>query len=608
MALPKNTLLKDLKTITVVGQEQSPATPYRPAVPARIVWTTQTICQWQTPRSPGPGQGPGYWVPGPSVAFGNGQVGNRGTWVSTAPPTSEQKIWVCSTNSYPTYIPAQPAIPSKPDTTVKTSRTETSYNLGWNAGARSAGVFTGNATVAFNVRRSVVGVICGMRLDGSVLDGYSGKTIDHAFYLARGQARVMQKGVMGVYVGVYDDVTRFKIERSGSSVLYYMGLSMVHSEPAACTNSGWLEAALYSAADEVFDPVIAQVSPPDLTEQSGEINAFFQPLELTAADRDYAAITVTFRPLSVAAESGALAPSFSVLDIVFAPLSSTLQSETGEIGQVEAVFPPMQVLAADHPYGEMFVSMAPLAGDVSALEGNGNAMLHSSATLDIAMSPVSLLFVTMSSAGTISSAWVEDVLIPASLMSSASMASVFATNALMDAVLASVATSGAVLGVSTSGAGGTDDGSQTWVVNLDSTGSTTYTNYGFNSFAHIDGRDYGANEMGIFALEGDTDVGMPIRARLSLGKLDFDSSQRKVISEAFVGISALGNVFIKVIANGEAYVYQTQRFDANLQQQRVKFGRGLNANYLELEIYNEEGADFEIDTVEFLVADLNRKT
>lgn len=156
-----------------------------------------------------------------------------------------------------------------------------------------------------------------------------------------------------------------------------------------------------------------------------------------------------------------------------------------------------------------------------------------------------------------------------------------------------------------------DSDSETWVMNLGTQGTTNYTNYGFNSFALIGQRYYGAGPDGIFVLDGDTDAGEPIRANWSVGELDFGTALQKTISHAYVGMSAKGNLFMKVLVGegdeARAYVYKTRSFSQSLKQQRIVCGQGLKANYATIEFYNEEGADFEIDTVEFHVADLKRR-
>lgn len=211
-----------------------------------------------------------------------------------------------------------------------------------------------------------------------------------------------------------------------------------------------------------------------------------------------------------------------------------------------------------------------------------------------------LLIVTITSAGEMSSAMVPARLISAEMVSEAALGSAIAAQSILNAVMVSLGISGSVLAIP-------DADSEVWVCSLGG-GSSSYSNYAFNSFAKIGDAYYGAGPGGIYELAGDDDDGAPVRAGLSFGKRDFGSSSKKTVSEAYFGMSSSGNLFVKLIAEGEEYIYRTEDNSPEMQQQRIKFGKGLQANYLTLEIYNEDGADFELDTVEFMVADLSRKT
>ncbi|MNL68689.1 hypothetical protein D3C87_1934560 [compost metagenome] len=48
-------------------------------------------------------------------------------------------------------------------------------------------------------------------------------------------------------------------------------------------------------------------------------------------------------------------------------------------------------------------------------------------------------------------------------------------------------------------------------------------------------------------------------------------------------------------------------YDDSLRQERITIGKGLRTNYVVPTFFNEDGEDFEIDTAEFVVADLTRK-
>jgi len=167
-------------------------------------------------------------------------------------------------------------------------------------------------------------------------------------------------------------------------------------------------------------------------------------------------------------------------------------------------------------------------------------------------------------------------------------------------VMMSIGSSGSVLGVP-------DSDYETWVVNLTSQGTTTYSNFGFNSFAQIGARFYGAGSAGIVELSGATDDGAPIDASISLGELDFGSALKKTVSHCYLGTSGTGHLYVKLIVEGVEYLYKAESFSERLRQHRVKFGKGLRENYVWVEIHNADGADFEVDTVEFHLADLTRR-
>jgi hypothetical protein len=145
-------------------------------------------------------------------------------------------------------------------------------------------------------------------------------------------------------------------------------------------------------------------------------------------------------------------------------------------------------------------------------------------------------------------------------------------------------------------------------VNIDSGASTSYESYDFNSYAIFDGHYLGVKNDGLYLLEGDDDDGTPIRASISLGKQNFDTSLLKRPQYCYVGVSSSGTVFMKVTdASGTEYVYAARRADQQLATQRFDLGKGLRANYFTFELFNGDGADFEFNTVEFQLAELTRR-
>lgn len=150
-------------------------------------------------------------------------------------------------------------------------------------------------------------------------------------------------------------------------------------------------------------------------------------------------------------------------------------------------------------------------------------------------------------------------------------------------------------------------GQETLVFNLENGGTTRYEGFDFNSYAKIGGRHFGCKAGGIYRLDGDTDAGEPIRSMVSFGKQDFGTSALKRITNAYVGTSGEGKLFLKIIAEGEEYTYAARSYDEHLQVQRFDTGKGLRTNWLEFELYNADGEDFELASVEFAAVPLSRR-
>jgi hypothetical protein len=185
------------------------------------------------------------------------------------------------------------------------------------------------------------------------------------------------------------------------------------------------------------------------------------------------------------------------------------------------------------------------------------------------------------------------------LMSSAHVDSVQVLQSIINMVLLS--------GANAKATGTSGDDVAVWTVNAETGASTRYENYPFNSFAFFDGAYYGCRSDGVYRLEGDTDNGAPIQAMMSFGKRDFGTSALKQVTHVYAGLSSGGRLFLKTIVNGEEYTYVARSSSEDLRQQRFDLGRGLRANYLEFELYNADGDDFELASVEFLVVPLNRR-
>lgn len=151
------------------------------------------------------------------------------------------------------------------------------------------------------------------------------------------------------------------------------------------------------------------------------------------------------------------------------------------------------------------------------------------------------------------------------------------------------------------------DSEAVWVVNAETGASTRYEKYLFNSFAQIGDSYFGCSSAGIYQLDGDDDAGTPVQAMVSFGKQDFGTSALKRVTNIYAGTSSGGKLFVKVLVEGQSYLYEARDASGELQVQRFDLGRGLRANYLEFELYNADGDDFELASVEFAAVPLSRR-
>lgn len=154
-----------------------------------------------------------------------------------------------------------------------------------------------------------------------------------------------------------------------------------------------------------------------------------------------------------------------------------------------------------------------------------------------------------------------------------------------------------------------------WVMNTESRGVTRYTQYPFNSFAKLGGRYYGAHAGGIARLGGRDDMGEPIKAKLRLGMFDFGDRHLKSFSDVFIGMAASGQMLLKAIfvddRSGEKSmaVYKIQPRPAGASREtRAKLGKGMKAVDWDFVLENVDGADFDLQSIQFYPTQLSRRT
>ena len=104
-----------------------------------------------------------------------------------------------------------------------------------------------------------------------------------------------------------------------------------------------------------------------------------------------------------------------------------------------------------------------------------------------------------------------------------------------------------------------------------------------------------------------------ITARLRSGLTDLGTRVAKRAPEMYLGYRADGDVLLKVITTSEtgAKVEDWYRLEArpaqDIRESRFKIGRGIKSVYYGWELCNVDGADFEVDSLEWRPLKLDRR-
>lgn len=607
-----------------------PGRAYRAAQPKRTVWEQQEVCEYV--RDP---NAKGHY----EAVYDPLSYATKAVWVPDDPykSTAEALVWKCQNQMVSVTYPATPEISAIPATPSSPAQMVAEYDLGWNGGARSNAVINGDGYVSFNVPSSAVGVIAGLNINNTAPDGYMGRVIDYAFYAAKGMCSVMENGVsIPGTARPYSDLSDFRIQRLDSVVTYFIDDVEVYTSTVENGGEAWLEASLYSGGDFVNNPTINEVVPnvngnaefslpkvrvtasgpngyraaeyalPHIEVSSqcssstfGAATVGLRAMQLVASDYPYNHAKVEILSPRVESSSGVPVPAFALATLYLPSMSGVSSGMTGAVGGADLLVSPVMVKGGEGTYGEATVTV-PQPTVVSYDYGSGYAVLPMLARASLKIQAKS--FDGVEWAETIQA----DFPISASLLGIEEVGVTVAvgvnfitqteeTYRFADLILVDAHLS--VPGQDT----------QTWVTNLETSGSSTYSNFVFNSFAKLGEVYLAANDDGIYALEGTTDDGVPISALVDLGKPDFGTSQLKTVESCFLGVQSPGAMAVTIDAGGAAYTYQTERIGNDIAQQRVKLGRGIKSNYVGLQISNVAGADFELDAIELNINALKRR-
>lgn len=147
-----------------------------------------------------------------------------------------------------------------------------------------------------------------------------------------------------------------------------------------------------------------------------------------------------------------------------------------------------------------------------------------------------------------------------------------------------------------------------YAMNLETEAVSTYSNYGFNSFAKIGDSYFAASSEGIFELTGDTDNGTAISAVATFKKDNFDNSRESRVVGAYLSADLEDDMRLSFTANGNEYVYEVPANGARgLVSRRIDTVKGERAIYWQASLTNVGGAYFNVSALEILAKKLARR-
>lgn len=134
-----------------------------------------------------------------------------------------------------------------------------------------------------------------------------------------------------------------------------------------------------------------------------------------------------------------------------------------------------------------------------------------------------------------------------------------------------------------------------WCLNLENRAATRYTDWPFTSFS----RGIGTTPTGICTLtSGNADWSV------DFGKVDLGNAQLKHLPNAYLGVES--SDVMQLIVNDD-YTYPARSFNEELRTQRIDVGKGLRGTWFHLKLTGTDGADFRLESIDFIPATTKRR-
>lgn len=545
-----------------------------------------------------------------------------------------------TTSRYDPYTTqCYPAVAGTPGTPGQVSRED---RVGWNGGARSIDVLSGEGYVKFVINAKPTGVVAGLARNDS--GGVFGD-VTHGVYAHGSLIDIVESGKVVATTDV-SPATKptIYIKREAGYVDYVVG-GWRYRSTARSEGSVFLDAALYTTGDSVDDPVIssdlstfdapaggsAELTLPSLAiatsdYASGNASLAFAPLAFSVtsslAGLEQAALTLpalesfagegagaaaltTLPALVVSSDNTLVVPLTGGADLTMPPLYGAVVGTTGTIGGANLSFPTMTALAAEGSYGESRMTLAGLTcySDDGPAVGTYGVMQYVF-SVDFALTQPTL-FASVTERLELEEA---DAVVVLSFVGSVFEGLQLSESLTVTQMLQAIAEERLVVNSSTRQ--GALEAIQ-YAVNIATGALTTYQGFDFQGFVKVGETTYGYRADGLYKVRPGDDDGAGINAMVDFGVVPIVRDEnapamaKTHLHDAFLGLDSDGTAYMKLTADGgvERVYRVVDRGDAS----RSRFGKGITAREWRVKLEIIDATDATLDGIEYLAAVSTRR-
>lgn len=503
------------------------------------------------------------------------------------------------------------------------SYTETSLNVGWNAGGRSKIALGGDLYASFLIPASAIGVACGLA-HISAPTGELG-SIRHGILVNDGLVRVIERGVEVANSGI-DIATApaMSIRRVGNVVTYHVN-SWSYTSTQPSSGEVVLSAVLYTGGDTVDSPILAGLN--SLSAQSAwgwddwqtayslaaqsawgwggsaAINDGYGreviTLDMIGSDYEYSIASLVLDGIAVSGKEEFVRVSSAGISTVV-PLGMVGIDYSIDVDSFSATLDFPEGVGADFIYGDAILVLdgfavrgldyqeAPGTGTFGQILGIGDIF---------SLDPV--LVAVMTDGITIGETFDLMLIIDGFAMDYLVHSDTMSPNMVIEALIES----GVVFADTPSTI---QEAAAQYATNLQTGAVGRYQGYDFLGFTEIGMDTYGWKADGLYKLGEPVSEDSPLSAFVEFAAEDFGTTLRKRVDTVFIGTNADGELLVKMTGDDTPeVVYCARQYGPTA---RANMGKGFTSRHWRMRLDAIEVTQADIDAIEWVVMPTTRRT